>query len=491
MGSPYMLWLRGRGKDRERKVGAQAAPAANSRRCHGPCVSPFFWGSGSLGNRVFGILASSSPLVVGRRRSEEIKNERRVEEMTSEELYQQVLGIRPPWRVARVKLDKVRECVEVYLEHEGGLRWACPECGQLHGTYDHTPERRWRHLDSCEYATYLYARLPRVECGSHYREIPAPWASEGGRFTLAMECWCIDTLQECDVTGAKRLTGLDWSSLWKIAERAVKRGRERKGKRLPARLGVDEKSFGRFHRYETLVCDLEEGAVEYIAEGRKHESLSGYFEQFSSEELAEVEVVAMDMWRPYIEAVKAVVPEPEDKIVFDRFHTMRYVTDAVDQTRRQEQKALRQEGSDTLKGSRYLWLWNAEDVPEERRQEFADLKTDHLRVGRAWSIKESLRDLWKQDSSDEAKDFFKRWYFWATHSRLPKMVGAAKTLKTHLAGVLNSVTKRVTNACAEGLNSKIEMVKRMSCGFRNREHYRTMVYFHCGKLDLYPAVPTS
>jgi len=411
--------------------------------------------------------------------------------MTSEELYQQVLGIRAPWRVARVKLDKVRECVEVYLEHEKGLRWTCPECGQAHGIYDHTPERRWRHLDSCEYATYLYARLPRVECGGHYREIAAPWASEGGRFTLALECWCIDTLQECDVTGAKRLTGLDWSSLWKVLERAVRRGRERKGKQVPARLGVDEKSFGRFHRYETLVCDLEEGAVEYIAEGRKQESLSGYFAQFSPEELAEIEVVAMDMWRPYIEAVKAAVPEPEKKIVFDRFHAMRYATAAVDQTRRQEQKSLKREGKDSLKGSRYLWLWNAEDVPEEKRQEFAELKKDHLRVGRAWSIKESLRDLWKQESEGDAKGFFKKWYFWATHSRLPSMIAAAKTLKAHLTGVLNSVTQRITNACAEGLNSKIEMVKRMSCGFRNREHYRTMVYFHCGKLSLYPTAPTS
>jgi transposase len=411
--------------------------------------------------------------------------------MTTEELYGQLLGIRAPWGVAKVKLDETRKTVEVYLEHAKGVRWKCPKCGQPHGTYDHTPERRWRHLDSCEYATYLYARLPRVECEGQYREIPAPWAAEGGRITLAMECRCIDTLRECDVTGAHRLTGLDWSSLWQVVERAVKRGRARKRVRLPPKLGVDEKSFGRFHRYETIVCDLEEGSVEYIAEGRKKKSLDGYFAQFSQEELAKLKVIALDMWPPYIQAVEEAVPKPQEKIVFDRFHAMRYVTDAVDRTRRQEQKLLQQEGNDALKGSRYLWLWNAEDVPEERRQEFAELKKDHLRVGRAWSIKESFRDLWKQVSAGEAKDFFQQWYFWATHSRLPSMIAAAKTLKAHLAGVLNSVTKRITNACAEGLNSKIEMVKRMACGFRNREHYRTMVYFHCGKLDLYPTASVS
>ena len=92
---------------------------------------------------------------------------------------------------------------------------------------------------------------------------------------------------------------------------------------------------------------------------------------------------------------------------------------------------------------------------------------------------------------EDARDFFKGWYYWATHSRLPVMVKAAKTLKAHATGVLNFVVHRITNACAEGLNSKIETVKKMACGFRNREHYKTMIYFHCGGLDLYPAAPAS
>ena len=406
---------------------------------------------------------------------------------TSEAFYEQLLDIRAPWRVARVALNKPAQRVDVYLEHRERVRWKCPRCGQEHGAYDHTIERIWRHRDSCEYATYLHARLPRVACAGEYRELQAPWAEGHSRFTIAQERRCIDTLLECDVTGAAHLTGLGWSSLWLIVERAVRRGRERKARALPVRLGVDEKSFGKFHRYETLVYDLGKGTVEYVADERTKESLSSYFRQFSPTELAAVQAVAMDMWEPYIQAVRASIPDAEKKIVFDRFHAMKYATDAVDKTRRREHKDLSERNDTVLAGTRHLWLWSAENIPEDRREEFEALKAENLKVGRAWSLKESLRELWLQTSLENARKFFKHWYFWATHSRLPAMVKAAKTLHAHAAGLLNFAVHRITNACAEGLNSKIETVKKMACGFRNREHYRTMIYFHCGGLDLYPA----
>jgi transposase len=411
--------------------------------------------------------------------------------MTPEAFYEELLDIRLPWTVVKVEMNKAARKVDVHLAHRERVKWKCPRCGKEHATYDHTRERVWRHLDSCEYATYLHARLPRVECQGEYFQLPAPWAEGGSRFTVAQEQRCIDTLQECDVSGAERLTGLGWSSLWLIVEWAVARGQARKVRALPERLGVDEKSFGKFHRYETLVYDLEGSTVEYVADDRTQESLTGYFKQFTPTELAQVKAVAMDMWEPYIAAVKDYIPGAEQKIVFDRFHAMQFVTNAVDQTRRQEHKELSAQKDLVLAKTRYLWLWNEENIPERRREEFAALKQENLKVGRAWILKEFLRGLWGIPSMEDACDFFKRWYYWATHSRLPAMVKAAKTLKAHATGVLNFVVHGITNACAEGLNSKIETVKRMACGFRNRAHYRTMIYFHCGGLNMSPAYPAS
>jgi len=412
---------------------------------------------------------------------------RKESEMKDTELYAALLKLHHPWRVREVKLDLAAERIDVWLEHAEGVKWACPECGKTAPVYDHADEREWRHLDTCDCQTFLHARLPRVNCPQHgIRQARPGWANPGSQFTLQFQAQVIDTLKECDVTGASRLTGTSWDEAWGIMRKAVECGLARKERRLPRFLGIDEKAFAKRHRYETLVCDHERGTVEYVADDRRRESLEPYYRQFSSAELTEIKAIAMDMCEPYIRATEAHVPGAAEKIVFDRFHVIRTVTEAVDKVRRQEHKQLKASGDERLKSTRYLWLANEENIPEWRRAEFVGIKAANLRTGRAWAIKEALRTLWTYHYPKRAAAFFRRWYFWTTHSRLTPMIRAAKTLQRHLPNILTYFRHRITNATAEGLNSKIQMVKEMACGFRNREHYKIAIYFHCGGLDLYP-----
>jgi transposase len=402
-------------------------------------------------------------------------------------LYQYLLGLKSPWTVSRVELNVKGQCVDVWAEHPEGASWACPQCSQELPLYDHAEERTWRHLDSCQYQTHLHARIPRVECGEHgVAQVKVPWAEARSRFTLLFERLAIDVLGQCDVTGATKILRISWDEAWGIMERAVKRGRQRKAPKVVRRLGVDEKAAAKGHRYLTLVCDLEEGTVEHIAEERKKESLDGYYQGLSEDQLAGIEAVAMDMWEPYIQATLARVPEAAEKIVFDRFHVMGYLGKAVDTVRKQEHRELMASGDETLKGSKYLWLYSRENVPERRRDEFDALRRKELKVGRAWAIKESLRCLWHYVYPASGRKFWKRWYFWATHSRLEPIRKAAKTVHRHIDNILTYYQHRVTNAMSEGLNSKIQKIKSMACGFRNLENFKTAIYFHCGGLDLYP-----
>ena len=139
-----------------------------------------------------------------------------------------------------------------------------------------------------------------------------------------------------------------------------------------------------------------------------------------------------------------------------------------------------------LKGTKYLWLYSQENMPKQRWQEFKTLKRMDLKVSRGWAIKENLRNLWNYSRIGWAVKFFKRWYFWATHSRLRPIIKVAKTIKRHLDNILTYLKHRITNALSEALNAQVEKIKRMACGYRNREHYRTAIYFHCGGLDLNP-----
>lgn len=408
--------------------------------------------------------------------------------MQDTKLFETILGIQPPWRISRVTLETGGQRVDLWAEHDA-TRWPCPDCQQELACRDHAEERVWRHLDTCQYQTFLHARMPRVECPTHgVRQVRVPWAEARSRFTLLMERLIIDLIQQCStLTGACRIARITWDEAWGVMRRAVARGQARKVATPIPYVGVDEKAFRKGHRYHTIVCDLERATVEFVAEDRKLESLAGYYAQLTAEQRAGLRAVAMDMWEPYIGATRDGLPAGEHKIVFDRFHIMREMTRAVDTVRRQEHRSFLRAGTDSpLTGTKYLWLFSDERRPAHHATAFAQLQRLNLKVGRAWAIKEALRALWNYRQRAAVKRFFAQWYGWAVRSRLEPVKKVAGMLKRHVDGVLRYVNHPITNGVAEGVNSKIMNIKRKAGGFRNPSHFTTAIYFHCGGLDLYP-----
>jgi transposase len=404
------------------------------------------------------------------------------------EFYAQVLGLTDPWYVEDVDLSIENKRVDITVSHHEGRLWACPACEAELPIFDHSEKRAWRHLDTGGFPTWLHARPPRVKCPTDgVRQVRLPWAEPRSRFTTAFERFAIDVLKETDISGAANILKMTWDECWGIMERAVARGKAAKKPQVPALIGVDEKAVRKGHSYMTLVYDIAGGTVEYIADDRKQSSLDGYFGAFSPAQRATITAVAMDMWEPYINSVKENLTDAEKKIVFDRFHIMKHMGEAVDTVRKGEHRELRAEGIDTLTGSKYLWLYAEKNLPDKHKSRFRDLKTLNLRTGRAWAIKESLAALWSYHRLGWALQFYKQWFFWATHSRLKAVIDVAYMIKRHLYGVLNYFSAaRITNAAAEGLNSKIQTIKKMAYGFRNKEHFKTAIFFHCGGLQLYP-----
>jgi transposase len=412
--------------------------------------------------------------------------------MKEHQVFATLLGLTRPWSVERVDIVPATPRVDIWLVHESRIRFACPTCGQHCAVYDHAPERVFRHLDTCGYQTFLHVRLPRVQCAKHgIQVILSDFGENRSGMTYAFESQVIAFAHECSVEAVGRLCHLSWTSSWRTIERAVARGQARKKKRVPRWLGVDEKSLTRGHRYETVVYDLAKSTVEYVGDKRQQSSLETYYQQFKPHQLARVQAVAMDMWDPYIAATRAYIPAADKKIVFDRFHVMKHVLTAVDTVRKQEAKALKEQGAELLKGTKYWWLWSYENLPEKYQTDFEALRTLDLKVCRAWTLKEHLRHLWEYRYEKWMRRFFAHWYGWACRSRLAPMIKAAATVKRHLDNIVTYARHRITNALGESLNAKIEKAKRLACGFRNREHYKTAIYFHCGGLNLYPYPPSK
>ncbi|MBN1131334.1 MAG: ISL3 family transposase [Chitinispirillaceae bacterium] len=339
--------------------------------------------------------------------------------------FESILGIKRPWYITQVTHSNDNNRVDLYVEHDKGIRFPCPVCEEFCSIYDHAPEREFRHLNVFNYKTYIHVRVPRVDCARHgIQQIVHGLSAPNSTVTYDFERMVIDFEQECSMESISRLLNIDWHLCQKIQERAVERGRERKGIVLPKHIGVDEKSFAKRHKYETIVYDTEGGTVEDVIDDREQKSLVAYFQKFSLEERNNVETISMDMWDPYIAATKEYIPQADEKIVFDHYHVTKIVTKAVDEVRKNEHRELMERGIDILKGTKYLWLWNEENIPDFRKEEFERLRSQDLKVSRAQALKENIRNLWKYKSVGWMEKYFKRWYFWATHSRLRPMIRA-------------------------------------------------------------------
>jgi transposase len=408
--------------------------------------------------------------------------------MQSEQLYAQILGITSPWRVTRVDLDMAKQRVEVHVEFDPDQPARCPQCDASCPRHDTREGRTWRHLDTCQMQTLLTASVPRAACSEHgVVQMSVPWAAPGSRFTALFEALVIDWLKIAPISAVAKTLGLGWSQVDGIMQRAVQRGLDRKPRRLPRRIGVDETSFKKRHEYVTVVHDLDTLEVVHVADGRGKKALVDYFQQFSPEELRDIEVVAMDMHMPYILAVDEVVPAGASKIVFDKFHVAALWSKAVDLVRREEHRELLQRGDKRLSKTKYLWLKNPTQMTDETWDSFAAVRESKLRTARAWVIKETAMEIWgAHDDETALRSAWKRVLAWAARSQLEPVKKVAKTLRTHLEGVLRAQHYDATNASAESLNSLIQKAKYLARGFRNRERFRTAILFFRGGLNLYP-----
>src|SRR5436190_1568157 len=218
--------------------------------------------------------------------------------MRDTELYRHLLGLVDPWEVERVELSVTGQRVDVWVTHPAQTRFGCPECARELVVYDHSAERAWRHLDSCQFLTYLHARPPRVDCPEHgVHQVRLPWAEPMSRFTSLFERLAIDVLIECDVQGAARLLRISWEEAWaltgpggsawpggQVAGRAGTCGGGRESRRRRPRLPHRGQRSGRRHR-------------RYLADERRQASLDGYFTRFTPAQREQVRAVALDMWQ--------------------------------------------------------------------------------------------------------------------------------------------------------------------------------------------------
>jgi transposase len=367
-------------------------------------------------------------------------------------------------------------------------RLRCSVCGSECPGYDTLEQRTWRHLDTCEYKTYLVCSVPRVQCPTDgVRVAKMAWAEPGSHFTISFECHVILALDATKVQSkVAGLLRISFDEIHHIMKRAVERGfARRSADMLIEQIALDEKSIGCGHEYLTVLSDTRRGTVIDVAETRTTEATVYLLRKsLSSSQRKKVRCVTMDMWKPFASAVKKVLGKAE--IAHDRFHITGYLNEAVDNTRKAEHAALLKEGSSLLTKSKYLWLKNPENLTEHQNALFVAIMKNDLTTPKVWQMKDAFREFFACKTVTEAQAFFDNWYEAAVAIGNRYLTKVAIMLKKHLPGLLMAIKHKATNAMAEAINSKIQALKTSARGYRRFANYRNAILFFHGGLSLYP-----
>jgi len=406
-----------------------------------------------------------------------------------EEFYSNLLGIESPWEVTSINRDSRSKEVVAFVKIRDGFSFSCPVCGHKAKKYDQRV-RRWRHLDSCNHKTLIEGAIPRVKCSEHgVKQIPVLWAEENSRFTLEFESTVLLWLKDDPISTVAENFKLSWDAVDGIMSRAVKRGLKRRKITNPKNIGIDETSFQKHHEYVTVILDKDSDSIIDILDDRKADTLKTWFKTQKKSDFTKIESISMDMWDPFINAVKANFDKAESLITFDRFHVAQHFGKALDKVRAEEHRTLASQGVSPLLRTKHQWLKNSSrtDNRSSRRKDFLNLSRMNLKTARAWRIKESAALLWNYKYMGAAEKAWKRLLYWISHCRLKPMIGVGKMVRKYFWGILNAIRLKSNNSMLEAKNARIQRIKKIACGFRSKERFKNAILFHLGQLDLMPS----
>lgn len=390
------------------------------------------------------------------------------------------LGIKDH-RVVSTKLTNNELRIELDVKRRRKL--PCSICGKRSHRKDKLRERRWRHVSLWGIAVFLYYHPRRVRCSEHgikVERIPWSMGKKAISFPLITVLSFWSRLLPWDQVAV--LFNVSWNTVRSAVDAAVAYGRQREDYRDVRLIGVDEISRKKGHVYHTQVYDLERKRLIWTGAHRDKDSLRRFFRWWGPERTAAIEGVCCDMWQSYIDVIQEYCGKAV--IVFDKFHIVRHLIGAVDKVRRMEAKALAEIDSEILKGTRYIWLKNPWNLTVKQKASLSELLRMNLKVVKAYLLKELFRKLWDYRRKGWAAKYLKRWFWWATHSRIKPLRDFAWMLRRHEEGILAYFDLRINNASVEAMNNNAKAISHRARGYRTEETFSLAMIHGLGKLEL-------
>jgi transposase len=360
----------------------------------------------------------------------------------------------------------------------------CGKCGRKAHKGKDRSTRYWRHLDLFCTRTYLRYRIRRVfcrRCGVVTEQVP--WAQHASRFTVAFEGEVAWLAQRVDLSAVADYFRVTWRSVRRILHRVVEQQWDEQQRLDGLRvIGVDEISYRKRHRYLTVVVNHLTGRVVWAGKDRKAKTLLRFFRKLGPERAAELEAVSLDMWEPYLSVVRKKAAQA--RVIFDRFHVVWHLNQAVDETRRQLVRELKGQARRDLKNTKFPLLKAKHNRTEQDRQVLEEQVRANRPLYRAMLLRDDFMDLYTYKREGWANKFLHGWLRRAMRSKLEPIKRVAKMIRNHFDGVVGWVTWSISNGRLEGTNNKIRLLSHRSYGLHSAEALISLVYLCCGGLEL-------
>jgi len=383
------------------------------------------------------------------------------------------------------KVETSEEQMMISIDRLGNRRLRCgvcrKSCPQVHSV---RKEREWRDLSMRQMSLRLRYQPRRVKCRScGVRVEEVPWAEPWARVTRALANAVARLARELSWQGTARQYRLNWKTVAGIVQHAVGYGL-RNRKRPPVHIiGIDEVSRRKGQVYLTVVYDLERRVLLWVGEDRTEEAVRKFFTaELGRRRCATLQVVCMDMWAAYVNLVREHAPGAQ--ILFDRFHIVKHLQEAVDEVRRSEMRRLTGPEKTTFKSTRWLLLKNPWNLTNEQKERLSTLVRWNSPIVRAYYLKEAFQLFWEYRQQKRAQDLLSKWMNSAMRSRLQPFKKFVRMVRSHLDGILPWTKLRLSNGAVEGMNNKIKSISHRSFGFRSTQYFVAAIYHCCARLPL-------
>ena len=353
----------------------------------------------------------------------------------------------------------------------------CPNCKKRSKCIESVYEREIRDLDLAGKKCFLQFVQKKIQCSCGYRGLEQiEFVSKLRRVTKRMETYVVSLYQRMSIHDVSIVTGLDWKTIKNIDREYIKSTLPDVSKLNIRRIAIDEIAIMKGHKYFTIIRDYDTGLAIKILFGRGYAETAKALDGLGKERLEKIGYVSLDMWDPYIKAITEKCPNA--KLVFDKFHVVKKVNEALDKVRKNEFNSADKEERINMKHKRFVILRREHNLDDNQREELKTLMQANSKLYKAYLLKEQILSIFddKTSSFEQINGRILSWFENILSNGMEEFYGVVNTMKSYLDGILNYFRYGMTNAIAEGFNTKINVIKRRAYGFSDIEYFMLKIY---------------